>query len=356
MTQASRSLVPVAPRVFAAAIVLFATLSQSCSRGGEAVPGATGAAPVAVRTARVGGAGDGWIEVPGTIEAVRAATLASRFSAVVEEVRAEEGIAVRTGDILVRLDGRDVRARLQGAQAGLAAARAQLDRIRSLHAKGAATRQELDAAEAQNAAAEADRDAAGAQIEYVDLRAPFNGWITQKLVRPGDLAVPGQPLLAIQGTGLLRVAATVAKDQADLLAVGRTVQAVLEDGTILDTRLAVVSPAGDPASRRFLVKADLPPDAGARAGSFARLRLPRREGEAPVPVVPKAALFERGALTGVFVVEEGRARLRWISIGEVAGDAAFVRAGLEAGEEVILDPPVMADGTPVTPGTPGSPR
>ncbi len=336
------------------ALVAAAALVLSCSRGGESVIEAPGPAPVAVRTARVGGGGDSFIEVPGTIEAVRAATLASRFSAVVEEVRAEEGIAVRTGDILVKLDGRDVRARVQAAEAGLAAARAQLDRIRSLQAKGAATRQELDAAVAQNAAAEADRDAAGAQIEYVDLKAPFNGWITGKHVRPGDLAVPGQPLLEIQGTGSLRIAATVTKDQADRLAVGRPVQAVLEDGTILETRLAIVNPAGDPASRRFLVKADLPADARARAGSFARLRLPRG-GEIPVPIVPRAALFERGALTGVFVVEEGRARLRWISIGETAGEAAIVRAGLEAGEEVILDPPALADGTPVTAPPPAEP-
>jgi RND family efflux transporter MFP subunit len=322
-------------------------LALACSRGHETPPAAPEPAPVAVRTARVGGAGDGFVEIPGTLEALRAATLASRFSAVVEEIPAEEGVAVRAGDLLVRLDGRDVRARLQSAEAGLAAARAQRDRIRTLHSKGAATRQELDAAEAQDAAAEADRDAARAQIEYVDLRAPFDGWITQKNVRSGDLAVPGQPLLTMQGTGRLRVAASVTKEQADRLAVGRSVEAVLEDGTVLAARLAVVSPAGDPASRRFLVKADLPGDARARAGSFGRLRLPRG-GEAAVPIVPKAALFERGALTGVFVVEEGRARLRWISVGEDAGDAAIVRAGLAAGEEVILDPPPLADGAPVT--------
>jgi RND family efflux transporter MFP subunit len=317
----------------------------SCGRA-EPPPPAAEEAPRQVRSARVGGAGDTWIEVPGSVEAARTAGLASRFSAVVESVAAEEGDAVRAGQVLLRLDGRDLRARLEGAESALKAARAQRDRVRALFERDAATRQELDAAEAADSAALAERDAAKAQLDDIEIRAPFAGRVSDKRIGAGDLAVPGQPLLVVQGGDALRVAASVSREQADRLKFGDLVQAVLEDGGVAEARVSVLNVAGDPTSRRFLVKADLPPGTGARAGSFARLRLPRGKEE-PLPMVPSSALVERGALTGVFVIEEGRARLRWIDTGEQAGDARVVRAGLRAGEEVVLEPGDLRDGDPV---------
>jgi RND family efflux transporter MFP subunit len=333
---------------FLLAAVLAGALLPACGRR-ERPAAAAPAEPVVVRTARAGGAGDGWIEVPGAIEAALAATLASRHSAAVEEVRVEEGSAVRAGDLLIVLDAADLRARIAAAEAALAAATAHRDRIAGLFARGAATRQELDGAEVAHAAALAERDAARGQLAYAELRAPFDGRVTDKRVRRGDLAVPGQPLLAVQGIARLRVAASVTERQADRMKTGDPVTVILEDGSRTQARISVVGPAGDPASRRFLVKADLAERSGARAGSFARLRLPHAGDAAPAALVPRAALVERGALTGVYVVEDGRARLRWISPGEPAGDALVVRAGLDPGEEVILDPGPLRDGTPVRP-------
>ena len=302
--------------------------------------------PIPVRTARVGGGTGSWVEVPGTVEAAHAADISSRVSAIVESVRVEEGTAVKAGDLLVTLDGRDLRARLSAAEAELAAARAQRDRIRALFAREAATRQEMETTDAALSAALAQRDAAAAQIEYVEIRAPFPGWIVGKWTRAGDLASPGRPLLSIQGTGLLRVAASVTRVQAERLAPGAPIDARLDGGTVETARVSALAPAGDASSLRFLVKADLPKASGARVGSFARLRLPRGD-EKPAPLVPKASVIEKGALTALFVVEDGRARLRYISPGETAGDMLWVRAGLSEGEEIILDPAALTDGLPV---------
>ena len=328
-------------------LLLSAALVLACGRAGPGSPAAAPAGPpVPVRTAVVGGGSDAWVEVPGSVEAARAADVASRVSAVVESVRVEEGAFVRQGDLLARLDGRDFAARLASADAALLAATAQRDRIRSLFEKESATQRERDVAEAAFAGALAERDTARAQLEYVDLRAPFDGWIVGKQVRAGDLAGPGRSLLSIQGTGLLRVTATVTRSQADRLKQGQAVEAVLEGGSVATSRVSVLAPAGDPSSLRFLVKTDLPKESGARVGSFARLRLPRG-AEEPVPFVPRAAIVERGALTGVFVVEDGRARLRFISPGEAAGDLVLVRSGLLAGDEVVLLPGTLADGAAV---------
>ncbi len=316
---------------------------------------ASPAGPAApVETYRVGSSGHGSIEVPGTVESARTASLASRFPAVIEQLGVQEGDFVHRGDLLARLDARDATARIDAAEAAHLAARARRDRIRALFAKEAATQQELEAAEAEDSASAAALDAAKAQLDYLNIKAPFDGWIAQKRASAGDFASSGQPLLVLQGAGLLRVTATVSQRQAEALAPGQMLDAVLDDGSVVSARVVVLGAAGDPSSRRFLVKADLQERTQARSGSFARLKLPAVEGETSLVAVPRTALIERGALTGLFVVEEGRARLRWISPGEPSGDLITVRAGLAAGEEIVLDPGMLADGDAVAPAATGT--
>jgi len=304
-------------------------------------------APVEVRTVAVRMSPGLGSEAPATVEAADVADVASRIAAVIETIDVDAGDTVRRGQVLARLDGRDQRARVDAAEAALRAATAQHERIRSLFEKEAATQQELDAAEEGRAAAEAAVSAAKAQLDYVVIRAPFDGRVVAKTASKGDLAAPGRPLMTLQGSGLMRAVATLSPAQMDGLTVGSPVTVAVGDGRTLPATLSVISPASDPASRRFQVKADLPRDASVRAGSFVRLLLPAESGAGSQPMAPKAALVERGALTGVYLVEDGRARLRWISPGPIVDDAIVVRAGLSAGDVVILDPTGLVDGAPV---------
>ena len=110
--------------------------------------------------------------------------------------------------------------------------------------------------------------------------------------------------------------------------------------------VSAIAPSGDPTTHRFELKADLPAAQGLRAGLFARLLVPAGAAE-PRLFVPADAVFERGGLTGVYVVSEGKARLRWIATGAREGGALEVRAGVEADERVVVQPTGLADGTPV---------
>ncbi|HET9481683.1 MAG TPA: efflux RND transporter periplasmic adaptor subunit, partial [Candidatus Polarisedimenticolia bacterium] len=317
--------------------LLLVSALASCS--GEPPPvrpgGADASAPVPVSTVRAGSTASGATEVPGTVEAARTADVASRIAAIVEKVTVQEGSPVRKGDRLVLLDAADLKPAVRAAEAALGAARAHRDRIRALFGKDAATRQELEQAEAQGEAAEAALAAAQAQLANTDIRAPFAGVVTKRMIEPGDLAAPGRPLISLQSDTLLRIAATVTSEQAAHLRPGLELEGLLEDGRSVRAVVSILGPASDPASRRFLLKADLAADSGARAGTFARL-LVRGDDTAPLATAPRAALIERGALTGLYVVEEGRARLRWISPGEARGDLVIVRAGLAPGETIVL--------------------
>ncbi len=90
---------------------------------------------------------------------------------------------------------------------------------------------------------------------------------------------------------------------------------------------------------------------GLRSGLFARLLVPS-PSSAPRIVVPESAVFQRGGLSGVFVVTKGQVRLRWVAVGATDGGITEVRAGLEAGERVALAPVGLVDGQPVTEGRP----
>ena len=113
-----------------------------------------------------------------------------------------------------------------------------------------------------------------------------------------------------------------------------------------------VSAAGDPGTHRFELRATLPATAGARSGLFARLALPAVHRDETRLVVPAASVFARGGLAGVYVVSEGRARLRWVAVGDPVGGRTEVRAGLAAGERVVTDPAGLEDGALVVEATP----
>ena len=193
-------------------------------------------------------------------------------------------------------------------------------------------------------AAEAQVSAARDALSYSSLRAPFAGRVAARRVNLGDVVSTGSPLVEIEGEGGLELKATVESAVAAALRPGARLKALVDgQAAPLAATVSAIAPAGDPTTHRVELKADLPAAAGLRAGLFARLLVPGVVAE-PTLLVPAAAVFERGGLSGVFVAAEGKARLRWIAAGARAGERLEVRAGLEAGEQVVLDPGDLADG------------
>ena len=298
---------------------------------------------VAVRS----GSEAGDIAVPGTVRARRRAALSPRIPASVAELPAQVGQWVAAGAVVVRLDAAALRSALTAAEAGLRAAQADLDRTTALLEKDAATERELDEMTARAAAAEAQVVAAQDNLSHAVIRAPFAGRVAARPVNLGDVVNPGMVLIEIEGQGGLEVHSSVDPGLAALLRPGSKVRALVDGhpGPI-EATITAVAPAGDLTTHRFEVKAALPAVQGLRGGTFARLMVPGPAGD-PRIQVPRTAVFARGGLDGVFVAEDGKARLRWVALGARSGDAVEVRAGLEAGERCILDPHGLADGAPI---------
>jgi RND family efflux transporter MFP subunit len=291
---------------------------------------------------RAGGAGE--VAVPGAVQARKRAALSARMPASVTELPYQEGQWVQAGAVVVRLDDAALRAAVAAAEAGLSAVDSDLARTKALLEKGAATPRELEQATAGASGARAQLAGAKDNLSHAALRAPFAGRVASRRVNLGDVVSPGMPLIEIEGQGGLELRATVESGIAATLRPGSKVKAIVDGqpGPLTAT-VTAIAPSGDPTTHRFELKADLPEASGLRAGLFARLLVPGVAAD-PRITVPAAALFERGGLTGLFVVSDGKARLRWVAAGARDGDTVEIRAGVEPGERVVLDPAGLTDG------------
>jgi RND family efflux transporter MFP subunit len=158
-------------------------------------------------------------EAVGTVGSRMAVAVASQVMANVLDVSVRVGTTVHRGDLLLRLDGRDLAARLREADAGSSAARAALGgaaadfkRFEALIARHAVTQKEFEdvrtayvMAQARLRAAEQAVAQARVALGYAEIVAPLDGVVAEKLVEPGDLAVPGKPLLMVHDPQQLRI-------------------------------------------------------------------------------------------------------------------------------------------------------
>ncbi|WP_242342210.1 efflux RND transporter periplasmic adaptor subunit [Anaeromyxobacter terrae] len=284
--------------------------------------------------------------VPANVIAARRATLSTRIAAHVSALHVEEGQRVKQGQLLVSLSDDDLRGALAAAESGYAAAAAHEKRIRALAAERAATPSELEMAVSQRAQAQAGLAAARANLDYAQIRAPFAGTLQTRRISAGDMVGPGQPLLELEGD-TLELQASLTEAEAAGLALGRALPFVSGDAKG-QAEITALTPGGDPVSHRRGLRARVRSVTGElRSGAFARLEVPGAPEGARGAWVPRSALVERGDLTGVFVASGGKAELRWLSLGEPTGDGFAVRAGLRPEETVIDAPGALRDGEPV---------
>jgi RND family efflux transporter MFP subunit len=370
----------------------------ACGGTGHA-PEASAPEPVAVSVTPVAAVDTAErLEAGGVVAAPESASISSRIVATIAGVSVTAGDRVRAGDALVRLDARAVSEQTAQARAGaraaervLAQARTEQSaaeaehrlaaawhrRITTLHARQSAADQERDEAEARLSAAvarlagvQAAIESAGAQLEtarsgiavaeanesFTVLRAPFDGVVTERLADPGNLAVPGTPLLQVDSDGPRQVVARVDEARAAFVRPGDVVRAVIDEhgtgGDGVEAVVAEVARAVGADQRAFTVKVGLPPDVTARTGRFARLVFrgaPRR-----ALFVPPGAVQRHGQVASVYVVQDDIARLRLVRVGAATSEGVEVLAGLDPGEAIVIAPPPrLVDGTTVTIAAPG---
>jgi HlyD family secretion protein len=320
-------------------------------------------------------------EAVGTVRPRVETKVQSQVQAKVLEVLVSAGQQVSKGDLLVLLDSRELESRLEqarqglenaqatkrqaqrsidAAQASFSEAKSQYERIKSLYAKKAVASSEMDEAEAAYLKAEASlsrarEELSGAEasvrqarekveeaeisLSYARIEAHEAGEVAGREVEPGDLAVPGQPLLHLQTSGSLRLEALVRETLINRVRPGTelevelTAQAQRVPGVVEE-----IVPSGDPRTRTFLVKVGLPPLSGVYPGMFGRLLVPVDAREAVL--APRAAIRRTGQIETVDVLDTAEGREVWRSVfvktGQKHGEKVEILSGLSGGEVIGL--------------------
>ncbi len=326
--------------------------------------------PVTVRTTTVVKAA-----VPLTITAVGSAvpfaraTSGTKLLGRVVEVRVKEGDRVSKGDLLVRIEDRDLTAKRQQATSAVSEAKAVLGnakanavRLRNLYKERAVSKQRLDEVEMGLSRAEAGVSAAEgalaeveANLRYSSIRSSMTGVVVAKFIQTGDMAAPGVPLIAVEQQNPMKVTVEVSEQDLAFIRVQSEVRVEIdatgESGeTALTGRVETIVPSGDPSSRTFQVKVLIDNTDGAiRSGMFARVYFPKGEREGLL--IPVDAIVREGQLEGVYLIRDGRARLRWVRLGRVYQDRVEVISGLSAGDRIVQSPDRVADGVRVEVGS-----
>ncbi len=291
-------------------------------------------------------------QAAGTLRAKVETVISPLITATISSISVWAGDEVKEGDVLAKLDARELRARVDQARQAVVAAQAKLTQAekdsqrieRILRADaGAVSKAERDRAVAALDSARADllrlkrqEDEAKTAMSYSRLTAPIAGRIVERYADPGDTARQGEPLLRMYDPGTLRleasvretVAATLKKGQhlkVDIDAVNRQYEAVADE----------IVPSADPGSRSFLVKVTLPHGSQLYPGMFGRLLIPI--GDVEKIYIPRSAVTRVGQLDFVIVqTDQGPVR-RYVRLGEKRPDNRIeVISGLAPGELIIV--------------------
>jgi len=336
----------------AVAIAALATLAALAGCGGGQPAAPTAPAATAVRTLRVAPEPvELTITATGAVEPRAKVIVAAQQEGLVTEVRVREGDRVAAGQVLVRLDDREIQAQLAEEEARRIEAEAQWRRSQALVADGLIAESQADTARASFETASARVLALQTRLSFTRITAPVAGVVTARLVEVGNLAAARAALLEMAaGEGLvLRVPVSeldVVKLAADDAA---TVTVDALPGTRIAGRIGRIFPAAEAGTRQVTVELELqdPPPA-VKPGFLARANLVTDRVPSGLLVPDSSVLRGSEVPLFVYVVEDGTARVRAVMVEARIAGRALIAEGLSEGDEVVVEGTArLRDGAPV---------
>jgi membrane fusion protein, multidrug efflux system len=301
-------------------------------------------------------------ESVGTVQPIASVAIRSRVDAQIESIQVSDGAAVKAGDVLVKLDSRQIEAQIKQAEAALARNQALLEqaerdvrRFAELVSKQTGTQVNLDNARTSVASSKAAILGDEAQIEnlkvqlgWYTIRAPIPGRVgtfSQKagnIIRSGDGTATGTLTTIVQTTPIYVAFSLPQRYLSDL----RNAMSA-QDSEVLATpqgatssmkgRIAVIDNAIDSATGTLTVRAVFDnPDEILWSGQLCSVRVVLRT-EPDAVSVPREAILIGQSGNYVYVIENGVARVRPVTIGRSQDGRDIIQTGLKGGESVVID-------------------
>lgn len=311
--------------------------------------------------------------ITGSVQPERRADLRAEVSTVVLQVLRENGDAVRRGDLLVRLDDTAIRDGLASAEsASRAAAQAyeqaerQLERMKTLRASGMASAQQLEDAEVRRNNALSDLEGAKTrvvlarqQLQRTEVRAPFDGIVSDRKVSAGDTAQVGKELLKVIDPASMRFEGLVSADNIGAVKAGQNVSFRVNGypEQLFTGKVRRVNPAANATTRQVEVLVDFTGDKQPRlAGLYAEGHI--ETSTAASLMLPATALVRDGDRTSAWRVKDGKLQKATLAMGERDPRTGqyVLKGGLAEGDQVVRHPnALLKEGQLVQASAPPSP-
>jgi RND family efflux transporter MFP subunit len=312
-----------------------------------------------------------FVELTGNAAAVNSVKLVARVEGYLEAQNFVDGAVVKKDDLLFTVQQDQYKAQLiqaqaqvQEANAGIEYARTEIVRYKALVKQEAAAQTEVDhwvfekaSAEAKLLSAQAQVTLAKLNLDYTEIRAPFDGQMSKAQIYPGNLVGGvGQqstelaeiyqldPIYVVANLSeqdLLKIRSNINQARVTLAQLVKVpIEVALQDETEFKRRgtLEYVAPALDPATGTLLVRGKLAnPNRDLLPGFFVRVRLPMERGAQNALLVPDRALQEdQGGRYLLVVNKDDVVEKRYVQLGEVLGGLRVITSGITAEDRVVV--------------------
>ena len=318
-------------------LVVAACGGEAASENGAAAGGGPPAMPVDVVLARRDTVVD-VIRATGEVEAVQAIELRPEVEGRIVAILAQEGTEVSEGTPLFRIDDAEIRAQVARLEAERDLAQQALRRTRELLERNASSAADLERAEASARSAEAQLELQQIRLARTIVRAPFAGAVGRRLVSLGDYVTTATRLTTLQTVDPQRAVFAVPERFAERLSRGQVVRfsvAAFPDRTFRGT-VDFVDPRVQLPARTITVKARVPDRARLlKPGMFIEVELATDVRPDAVVVAEDGILPLQGA-DYVWVVADGKATRREVTLGVRTPGWVEILSGVTAGEQVVV--------------------
>jgi RND family efflux transporter MFP subunit len=274
----------------------------------------------------------------GSVEPIRWSKVTSLIRARIVEVCDCEGKAVKKGDVLARLDDRELRAQLDELKAREDFSRREMSRVTELMGRGSATTQAFERASSDLRQIQALISVQMEKLSYYDIVAPMDGEVLRRDGQIGEIAEAGQVLYRVGEPKPLQVVAEVNEEDIPRVEAGQLVLFRTDafPNRRLEGTVREITPMGDAAAKTYRIRVKLPDDTPLKPGMSVEANVVTREK-------PNALLVPTDAVQGsaVYVVAADRAQRRTIEVGIRGTRAVEILGGVDEADRVVS--PVATD-------------
>lgn len=290
-----------------------------------------------------------YIETNGTLEAENEVDVVARAAGPIVQLNAEETMRVRAGDLLARIDPKEIESQLEISRVALEESKLAFERAERLLADELLSQEAFDDAKAAYDSARAQFESTEIQLGYTEIRAPFDGQIIERYVKFAQNVGVGESLFRLSDFDPLLCPIQVPERNIPDLETGQRAYLEVEawPGERFEGRVLRLSPVVEAATGTVRVTLEVEARGKLRPGMFASVYLETEVHENAL-VIPRKALTIESIGDTVYVVGEGAAIRREVELGVREGDTVEIVKGVTDGERVVtVGQDGLSDGTPI---------